>query len=437
MESTWCFSLWNHSWIPTGWNSTNTTSWPWSRLAPTFSGSWRRRNSKRRQEWWKRDASKWPCWPNDDPQTQIHGWGLGNLRQEGLWWYLSDFSTMWDPSWKSSGTSYDHQRKRVQQLCSYPEPPQSKSSSHRCGEYDNNLCPVRKDEPRTSKRILYLWGDSFGTLWSLCTNLLWAETSLWWQWHLCIPHHPWDQPQRSLHYFGRGNDQTWWLWHKERSSKMPISILWLLFSWWSCNQKLQIPLQHRRDLQKDFEDWQRHLTSPHGWRLCWKTPTQQPTGWRKRWSTTSLWKIWSSSRKRTIHCGSLWTHHSDWGHPLLQEPSLRNSKTLCSPHWSWTTYDYFASSRMVPLHSHELFGDDAILRARCQVASFSIWYCTRAPHIHLTVCIFVSFCTSILSNFVASNWYWLKNCGSAGPMFSFPRLFSYVNVCLPKNVALH
>ena len=46
---------------------------------------------------------------------------------------------------------------------------------------------------------------------------------------------------------------------------------------------------------------------------------------------------------------------------------------------------------------------------------------------------FVSFCISFLSNFVASNWYWLENCGSAGPMFSFPRLFLYVNVCLPKK----
>ena len=214
---------------------------------------------------------------------------------------------------------------------------------------------------------------------------------------------------------------------------MPISILWLLFSWWSCKQKLQIPLQYRRDLQKDFEDWQRHLTSPHGWHLCWKTPTQQSTGWRKRWSTTSLWKIWSSSRKRKIHRGSIWTHHSDWDHPLLQEPSLRNSKALWLTSLKLESLWLFCFLKDVPLHTYELFGEDAILRARCQVASFSIWYCTRAPHIHLTLWFFVSFCTSVHSNFVASDWYWLKHCGSAGPMFSFPLLFSYVNVCLPKK----
>ena len=44
-----------------------------------------------------------------------------------------------------------------------------------------------------------------------------------------------------------------------------------------------------------------------------------------------------------------------------------------------------------------IFGDDAVLRARCQVASFSIWYCTRAPHIHLTVCLLSAFASVYFS----------------------------------------
>ena len=166
-----------------------------------------------------------------------------------------------------------------------------------------------------------------------------------------------------------------------------ILPIWLLFSWWKCKQKLQILLQHWRDLRKDFEDWQGHLTRPHSRHLYWKASTQQPTGWWKWWSTTPLWKVWCSSRKRKIHSGSIWAHHSDWHHPLLQEPGLR---TLRVP---WITslklkclltillpQGWYLSIPITP----ELLGEDAILRACCPVASFSIWYCTRAPHIHLT-----------------------------------------------------